>query len=196
MQPAPRPDQAIREVHQQRALSNALDSCVLPWTLRGDIDPLSALIITRVPESCRPVAILLAALHCRYSELERLDMTALIERRLLQIHVLKRGISHTCRPRPLGDAILWQEVFPDAPLASICYDTMCERIRIATRRAAIPHLDGILSATHTFRHLWASWRASKGDDITAIASALGHRSPTSAHAYIHDAYYGQPTLIA
>lgn len=187
---------AIREVHQQRALSNALDSCVLPWALRGDIDPLSARIITRVPESCRPVAILLAALHCRYSELERLDMTALIERRLLQIHVLKGGISHTCRPRPLGDATCWQQVSPDAPLASICYDTMCERIRIATRRASVPHINGILSATHIFRHLWASWRASQGDEITTIASALGHRSLTSAQVYLHEVYYGLPTLIA
>jgi integrase len=182
---APTAQQLIAEVARGRALGQKIDQLTPDLLATQAIDPLNGLILARLAPLARPVYTLLAWTHCRWSELESLDLTDLFAGRPLRIRATKGGRDRSVPTIAHLSPSHWTGLDVNAPLSIICYDTLRQCIRRARRQAGIPHLPGAQFDTHLPRHLWASWSAAHDVSLERIAHGLSHHQLSSTRSYIH-----------
>ena len=113
----------------------------------------------------------------------------------LHVRATKGSKSRTIRGFPGVCAPLWRAIRDDLPWILDPYERVVRELRSASDRAGIWLPEDARSATHQFRHLYASWLASRGFSVAAIADELGHQTPASTPGYIHSwaSIHNQPT---
>ena len=153
--------------------------------LRNELDPMSWSILDVLSTGALAPACLLAWTKCRYNELARLNLAALVDGRAIDVPASKHGRSRRIPGYHMSVATHWLPVDPATPITLISYDALCARLKRAQQRAGIQLPRNAKDKTHVFRHLHASWRAAEGYPLEAISAELGHHSSSSTEKYIH-----------
>lgn len=168
------------------ALARVLRHAVKPATDQGIIDPLSARIVSEVHIRMVVPVYLLAATRARWNELRDVNPRSAVIGGIIGINASKGSKSRTVRIMPSVGGLDLRGVPRNPPLTIVSYDAICRAIKRAmlAQDLTLPHRSN--SATHAFRHFWASWRASKGAQVADISAGLGHHNIESTGHYIHD----------
>lgn len=157
----------LQEVHQRR------------------VDPISLRIVEAVKGPVRLPVALLACLHCRWSELDHINLSELVSGHELLWWQPKTKAHRKGHLNPSS--------FPDhlpknrhmANPTRFGYDAVRLSLTRVIPYKLLADLDSRTSSTHIFRHLYATWAAIKGYPMATISEALGHSSPLSAYSYLH-----------
>jgi integrase len=165
-----------------RAVVDALDTA----RRIGATDPFSDRVLRWIPIHAVAPAYLLASTRARWSELASLDAPAVLSGAATLLVAGKWSEDRYVQPFPPAIVPHLRDVPPDAPLSIVDYDTLNRLIQRAQHTVGIELPTRCNNGTHVFRHLYASWRASKGASVEEIARELGHRSKESTLRYIHD----------
>lgn len=183
---APRRSLFRNTEHGHLKLARAIRDAVPALERIGAIDPLSGRILSRLHVRSVVPCWLLAVTRARWNELAPVNLAAAIRSGGIQIDASK-GSRDRWAPLALAPvAVAWVHHGLELPTVIESYDTTVRHIYAAQRAASIVCPPGHNSATHVFRHLWASWRASRGDSIRTIADGLGHFHTASTLHYVHD----------
>lgn len=185
----------IVAVARHRRLRSALVSSLDGLLDRTHTTPPAVRILQEVKERSLVPSIFLAIYRLRFAELERIDLDAYTHGRSQILNRLKGSRDLILDPVPDWETDVWQRVDPQTPICLVSYDTLSHDLAYARDVAGVSLQGTHLDRTHIFRHIHATVLARAGCPVEQIAVSLGHHSPESTLAYIHDHGLVPPVLI-
>lgn len=176
----------VTQLERSLSLANVLLTCLDHSVESGDLDPISYNILLKTPRLSRLEAIIQAWTCCRYSEIDYVDLNAMISGKRLCVYQPKNKGNRYVDPFPFFDIIPNHYLDVNYRVRYISYDSYQRSIA----RCVPEHVGSVLSAcndkTHIFRHLRASYFYSIGFNISDISTFFGHKSRDATIRYIHD----------
>lgn len=176
----------LYNVRLHRALIRFSEKVGLFERLDLSLDPLSREILALLPWYCKFPAYALAHFCLRYSELQFLTLSRLVNDDPILIYQPKT-LSFKSVPNPIYPKFLNLEVLhPRTPFSIASYQQIAHACLTAASKVGVFLPPDAHDSTHIFRHLMASFLKSNGTSLKVIRTMLGHKSRESIKHYIHD----------
>ncbi|NIT57066.1 MAG: hypothetical protein GWN00_12780 [Aliifodinibius sp.] len=177
--------QHIHRVEDNLAWARELQKTVQQQANTGVISRLTESIALAAGRQHRLAIILLALSACRFSELKRIELSAIIDNRPQVIIQPKTGISRLVSEIYLTDGADTSTLDVTAPVLLQNY----ESLRIEMLRCIPSKVRTILKyqndKTHIFRHIRASFKSWKGLSTSEISEYFAHQSEEATREYIN-----------
>jgi hypothetical protein len=148
-------------------------------------DPITVAILNNITNLSFIPCLLLASFYLRFSELDQIIITRLINDTSLNIYQSKtrtfKYVENVFFPL-LNNVVSFK---PDTPLRIVSYGYLVQEIARVRKILGVEFNDVCNDETHIFRHLFATWQTLLESSASEISSALGHRNPATLEEYIH-----------